>query len=104
MKPDGRLVLSAHHYGLRARLKRTPRSGYYEGHQIYRYLSGRRELADEVGVWFKDVSCRPISVLLPSERKLRLPVSVSLSLARVPILNLLGELLLVSAERPRTFN
>jgi SAM-dependent methyltransferase len=98
--PGGRFVFSAHHYGLRARLKRTVRSGYYEGHRIFRYLSGRGELARETMTSFREVKCRPISILLPLEGRIRLRPEVSLWLEHIPLVNLLGELLLVTAKAP----
>jgi SAM-dependent methyltransferase len=102
LRLDGKFVFSAHYYGLRARVKRSPRSGYYEEHRIFRYLSGRRELANETRIEFGRVVCRPISVRVPFERQLRLTdIFIARALERVPIVNWMGDLLLVSAERPK---
>jgi SAM-dependent methyltransferase len=101
LKPDGRFVHSAHHYNLRAWLQRVPRSGYYNGHRIYRYLSGRRELADETRKAFESVECRPIKVSLPFTRRLGLAGAGALRLEKIPLLNNFGELLLVTGCKPR---
>ena len=102
IRPDGKFVFSAHYYGLRALVKRSPRSGYYEKHQIFRYLSGKRELADEALVQFRRVSCRPITVRVPFERQLHLAdISIARVLERVPIINWMSDLLLVTADHPK---
>jgi SAM-dependent methyltransferase len=102
LRADGKFVFSAHYFGLRARVKRSPRSGYYEEHQIFRYLSGRSELAKEARIDFRQVVCRPISVRVPFERQLRLAnIIIARVLERVPIVNWMGDLLLVTAELPK---
>jgi SAM-dependent methyltransferase len=102
LRSDGKFVFSAHYYGLRARVKRSPRAGYYERHHIFRYLSERRELADETRTAFHGVTCRPISVRLPFERQLCLnKISVARALERVPIINWMSDLLLVTAQWPK---
>jgi uncharacterized protein YbaR (Trm112 family) len=99
---DGRFVFSAHHYNLRARLRRVPRSGYYGHQKIYRYLSGRRELVEETRTAFDSVECRPIVVSLPFTHRFGLATAVtSLRLEKIPLLNHFGELLLVTAREPR---
>lgn len=101
MKPDGRFVFSAHYYSLRDRLRGTPRSGYYQGHHIFRYLSGKRELTEETSCAFGSVRSSLILVTLPFARRLGLAtVRASRWLERIPIINWLGEMLLITAEKP----
>jgi SAM-dependent methyltransferase len=103
LRSDGKFVHSAHNYGLTARLKRSPRSGYYDGHHIFRYLSGRSELKAETQESFHQVTCRPISVVLPFGRRLGYATAkLSGLLERVPGLNEFGDLLLVVGELPNT--
>jgi SAM-dependent methyltransferase len=102
LKPDGWFVHGAHHYNLRSWLQRVPRHGFYEGHRIYRYLSGRRELAEETRAGFETVECRPIQVSLPFARRFGLATAAtSFRLEKIPLLNHFGELLLVVGRKPR---
>lgn len=103
IRSDGKFVFSAHYYGLRAFIRRRPRSGYYdEKLRIFRYLSGRRELIKETKVGFKRVICRPIVVRVPFERSLRLAdISTARALEKIPIINWMSDLLLVTADHPR---
>jgi SAM-dependent methyltransferase len=102
IKPDGRFVHSAHHYTVRSWLQRVPRSGFYEGHRIYRYLSGGRELTEETRTAFEAVDCRPIVVSLPFTRRFGLTsAATSFQLEKIPLLNHFGELLLVTGRKPR---
>jgi SAM-dependent methyltransferase len=102
IRSNGKFVFSAHYYGLRAFVKRSPRSGYYEQLRIFRYLSGRRELTNEAKVGFKRVICRPIVVRVPFERGLGLAdISTARLLEKIPIINWMSDLLLVTADHPR---
>jgi SAM-dependent methyltransferase len=102
LKPDGWFVHGAHHYNLRTWLQRVPRHGFYEDHRIYRYLSGRRELAEETRAGFDAVECRPIQISLPFTRRFGLATAAtSFRLEKIPVLNHFGELLLVRARKPR---
>jgi SAM-dependent methyltransferase len=102
LKPDGWFVHGVHHFNLRARLQRVPRHGYYEGHRIYRYLSGRSEIAEETRTAFERVECRPMVVWLPFTRRFGLATAAaSFRLEKIPLLNNFSELLLVTARKPR---
>lgn len=102
LKPDGWFVHGAHHYNLRTWLQGVPRHGFYDDHRIYRYLSGRRELAAETRAGFDTVECRPIQISLPFARRFGLATAAtSFRLEKIPVLNHFGELLLVTAHKPR---
>jgi SAM-dependent methyltransferase len=101
-KTTGKFVFSTHHYNIRSRLRGDPQSGYYREAAIYRYLFRRREIEAETRRHFGDVTCHPIQIAIPLAARLGLPVVRLSRLAeRIPLLNGLGELLLVTARRPR---
>ncbi len=99
----GRFVFSTHHHGIRQRVRRVHKSARYGGEgSIYRYNFSVRECKDEVQPFFNRVWARPIQINLPFSSRLRLPLIGTSRLAeRVPLLNLLGDLVLCVAEGPR---
>jgi SAM-dependent methyltransferase len=100
-KPQGKFVFSVHHFGVRSRLRGEEQSGYYREAPIYRRFFRPREILEETRVAFADVTVRPIQMAVPLIGLLRLPVvAISRMLERVPIVNKLGELLLVVARTP----
>lgn len=102
VKKTGKFVFSTHHYGIRSRLRREPQSGYYREVPIYRYLFKQKEIQAETAPYFADIACHPIQVAIPLVTRLRLPaVTLSRLAERIPIINQLGELLLVVARTPR---
>jgi hypothetical protein len=69
---------------------------------LFIYLSGRRELTNEAKVGFKRVICRPIVVRVPFERGLGLAdISIARRLEKIPIINWMSDLLLLTADHPR---
>lgn len=100
LRKDGRFVFSTHYYDLRSRIRGMARSGYYRRGGIYRYLFERSEIVRETGPYFQEIACRPIQIALPLAARLRLPmVSLSRIAERIPLVRMLGELLLVTANR-----
>lgn len=98
----GKFVFGTHHYGIRSRFNRAPRSGHYPGAPIYRYLFRRGEIEAETRSYFTEITCHPIQIRIPLAERMRLPiVKLSRLTERVPLINELGELLLVIATRPR---
>jgi SAM-dependent methyltransferase len=99
---DGQLVLSAHHYGLRQRLRHEPVDGRYSEGGIYRHLFGGQEILDELEPYFGRTSCRPIQIALPfTYRWPGFPLEAVSRLAeRSPLIKRLGFLLLATARRP----
>ena len=101
LRPHGRFVFSTHYYGLRSRLGRVARSGYYRERGIYRYLFSGREILRETQPHFRKVSYRPIQISLPFAGRLHLPTrTLSRATERIPFLNTFGELLLIEADGP----
>jgi SAM-dependent methyltransferase len=101
LKSDGRFVFSVHHHGIRQRLSGERKSGRYSQGGIYRYNFTVNECKAEVRPYFKSVKARPIQILLPFARKLRLPiVAQSRIFERIPLFSYLGNLILCTAERP----
>jgi len=99
---DGKFVFDVHHHSLREWIHRIPQAGHYPDSGIYRYLFRRKEIVDECGSFFERVRCRPIQITLPWIGRLGVqPVALSRMAERIPFFNLLGELLLGVAERPR---
>ena len=98
----GKLVFTTHYYGLRARLDREAREGRYIDHGIYRRLLTIREIRTELRPYFRRIRVRPICVILPFSRRLRLPLVATDRVARtLPLLRAFGDLLLVEASHPR---
>lgn len=97
----GRFVFSTHHYTFVDRLRRETQSGRYDAGGIFRYLFHRRELCEEAAEYFRGVQCRPIQMLIPfADRLGSTVVTLSRIAERIPLVNQLGQLLLVSATRP----
>jgi SAM-dependent methyltransferase len=99
---DGQFVLSAHHYGLRQRLRHEPVDGRYSEGGIYRHLFGASEISNELQPYFGRTSCRPIQIALPfTYRWPGFPLEAVSRLAeRSPLVKRLGFLLLATARRP----
>ena len=97
----GRFVFSTHHYGLRERLRGESMSGHYPDTGIYRLLFRRRDILRETSPYFRDVRCRPIRVQIPLLGRLGFPVVAFSRLAeKIPLLDSLGDLLLLVAREP----
>jgi SAM-dependent methyltransferase len=102
LRGDGLFVFSAHHYGLRQRLRHEPVDGRYSDGGIYRSLLSEQEILRELGPHFERASCRPIQIALPfTYRWSRFPLeAVSAVAERWPLLGQLGFLLLAVAHGP----
>lgn len=99
--PGGRFVFGTHHYGVRSVLTHTTRSGNYPGAPIFRHLFTRTEITSETRLYFGHVSCHPIQVRIPFAARMGLPIlALSRFTEHVPLVNELGELLLVVARAP----
>lgn len=100
-KTAGRFVFGTHHYGVRARLHGEAKSGLYDGAPIYRYMFDRREIELETRRFFDDISCTPIQIMFPLAQRLHLPVvKLSRVAERLPLVNQLAALLLITARAP----
>jgi len=100
--PSGQFVFSAHYWNLKSRLRHTPQSGYYREGGIYRYMFKKSEILSETQAYFAKAQCRPIQIPVPLAGRLGLPVvKLSRLSERLPLLNMLGELLLVTAQNPQ---
>lgn len=96
----GKFVFSVHHYGLRARLSGEPISGRYRDTDIYRLLFRRRDILNETAAYFRNVLCHPIRIQIPLLGRLGFPVvAFSRFAEEIPLLNQLGDLLLVVAQQ-----
>lgn len=105
LKPDGRFVFTTHHYGPWARLMKEPRRGRYSPEGIYRRLLTPKEVRSELAPFFGRVRVRPVYVVLPFSRRLRLHGAKLDRLAqRLPGLRAFGDLLLVEAEIPKNLD
>jgi SAM-dependent methyltransferase len=97
----GRFVFSAHHYGLRERIRRIPKEGSYPDLDVYRRLFNSPEIERELSPHFQRYKGRPIQVLVPFQKMFHLPAYASSRVAeRVPVMNLFGTLLLYVADLP----
>lgn len=95
----GAFVCNAYHYHLSLRLTRQPREGYHESGIFYHRFT-KQELAEEIGRHLQVESARPISIHIPFSASLRFnSVWLSRKLESVPLVNSLGELLLVKAQK-----
>jgi uncharacterized protein YbaR (Trm112 family)/predicted RNA methylase len=102
LKPDGAFVLSAHYFGLREWLHREPKGGYYPGSKIFRQLFTKSELHAEMRPFFAQQRHERIQVMLPLLSRLGLARWSSPRFAeKVPGVNLLASLLLVTAKAPQ---
>ena len=90
----GKFVFSTHHHGIRQRVRRVDKSGRYGGEgSIYRCNFSVRECKDEVQPFFKGSGRDPSRLAFPSPSRLKLPLIGTSRLAeRIPLLNLLGDL------------
>jgi SAM-dependent methyltransferase len=102
LRDDGVFAFSAHHYGLRQRLRHEPVDGRYSEGGIYRRLLSEREIRDELSPYFRRASCRPIQIALPfTYRWPGFPLAAVSRLAeRSPLIKQLGFLLLATGRRP----
>jgi len=102
LRVDGRFVLSAHYFGLREWLHREPKGGYYPGSKIFRQLFTVRDLHGEMAPFFAMQRHERIQVMLPLLGRLGLGKWSSPRFAeRLPGVNLLASLLLVTAAAPQ---
>jgi SAM-dependent methyltransferase len=101
LKPGGRFVFSAHHYGLRDRWTKAAKAGLYRVGGIFRECFTLREIRNEVRTAFKDVRIKPVQIYLPFlSRDPQTRVRVSRLVENIPVLRGLGELLLIEAKSP----
>ena len=101
LAPGGRFVYSTHHHGLRQRLSGKSKSGRYHEGGIFRYNFSRQECRREVMQAFGAAHVRPISVYFPFTMRLGIPLLAQSRLCeRIPLVNLLGNLLLCVATQP----
>jgi uncharacterized protein YbaR (Trm112 family) len=102
LKPDGAFVLSAHYFGLREWLHREPKGGYYPGSKIFRQLFTKADLHAEMRPYFAEQRHERIQVMIPLLGRLGLSRWSSPRFAeKVPGVNLLAALLLVTAKAPQ---
>ena len=102
LKPDGAFVLSAHYFGLREWVRKEPKEGYYPGSKIFRQLFTKADLHAEMRPFFGQQRHERIQVMLPLLNQLGLAKFQSPRLAeKVPGVNLLASLLLVTARAPQ---
>lgn len=103
LKADGAFVLSAHYFGLREWLHREPKDGYYPGSKIFRQLFTKAELHAEMQPYFGQQRHERIQVMLPLLARVGLGKWSSPRFAeKVPGMNLLAGLLLVTAKAPQS--
>jgi SAM-dependent methyltransferase len=100
LRPGGKFVFSAHHFGWRLRWRGLSQAGQYKPGGIYRYLFRHREIRGEVKQHFAQVECRPVQIHVPLLGRSRLRYHASRLAERVWPLNRLGDLLLVAARKP----
>ena len=105
LEASGRFVFSTHFHGIRDRLLGVPQAGRYEEQNgdagVFRYHMIHQEGAREAAPYFSRVRSRPIQILLPFARQLRLPlVGLSRFAEYIPLLNQFGNFLLFVATRP----
>lgn len=101
LKVNGRFVFSTHYYNLRDRMENTPKAGRYTEGGIFRYYFKRYEIEHEVQYCFRKFCVRPIQIVIPFAQRLGLPIiALSRIFERLPFVNELGQLLLVTAEEP----
>jgi hypothetical protein len=102
LKPDGAFVLSAHYFGLREWARKEPKEGYYPGSKIFRQLFTKTDLHAEMRPFFAQQRHERIQVMQPLLNKLGLAKWQSPRIAeKVPGVNLLASLLLVTAKAPQ---
>jgi SAM-dependent methyltransferase len=98
----GRFVFGVHYYGTRARLIGVHKEGYYDEDGIYRLYMTKADCREMAGPHFGKVALRPVAVMLPLSRTLRLPLyATSRVCERIPGLADFGELLMGVADQPR---
>jgi SAM-dependent methyltransferase len=100
LRPGGFFVCTLYHYDLRRRLGPGDREGTHPSGIYYRHFS-RREIRAELAPHFVVRSIRPIKIAIPYLIRLPLPWGpISRGLERVPLINSLGYLLRIVAQRP----
>ncbi|GFO53872.1 hypothetical protein GMSM_08790 [Geomonas sp. Red276] len=98
LRPGGHFVCNAYHYHLSARLQGLPREGRHESGIFYHRFSVG-ELAEEVGHHLAVLKAHPISIHVPFSGRLSLDDAwLSRRLERIPLVNALGELVLLKAQ------
>jgi SAM-dependent methyltransferase len=97
----GRFVFGVHFFGLRARIEGVHKEGYYNEDGIYRLYMTRSDCRQMAGPYFRKLDLRPVVVIPPFSRTLRLPFyATSRFCERIPLLADFGELLMGVADRP----
>jgi SAM-dependent methyltransferase len=98
LKPGGRYVLTAHHQDIRRRLRGKPKEETYANGIYFRSFT-RGALQRELEPHFKRLELGTICIRLPYlSRMARFRPGLSRACERIPALNRLGELLIVTAE------
>lgn len=98
LRPGGRYVLTAHHHEIRRRLQGRPEEETYENGIYFRSFT-REALRRELEPYFKRLELGTICIRLPYlSRGPELRSRLSRLCERIPVLNRLGELLIVTAE------
>ncbi len=109
LAPDGLFVFGTHHHDARGRLRGAPKAYNYDGSGIFCQAFTRREIIAEVRSHFPDVDVARIDISFRGLGRLdrlfapRLGKGAVERLAtKVPIVNLMARLLLVSAHPNRS--
>lgn len=102
LRDDGRYVAGVEHDDLLRRLMGVPIARRYTPGGIFIEHFNIATLRREIAPYFSQLRFQPIRARVPFTRRLPLKLKILLSLAvvRIPVLKLLGEILLVRAERP----
>lgn len=99
LAPGGFFVCNAYHHHLGWRIQGLPKEGRHES-GIFYHRFNRKELTGEIGRYLIVRKSHPISVHIPFSGRLGLnDLWLSRRLETVPILNNLGELMLVKAQK-----
>jgi SAM-dependent methyltransferase len=101
LKPGGRFVFLAHHYGLRAWWSKTEKAGLYRPGGIFREYFTPSEILNELRGVFDETRVKPVQIYLPFvSRTHDNRVRISRMAEKIPILRDFGELLLIEARSP----
>lgn len=102
LKSDGKFVYAVHHHCLRSRWKKYPKEGHYAANGIYRLNFYRKEILDEAKQFFKSSWLRTRAIYMPSflGRLGKISYFLAWLSERLPVTNLLSELLIIASERP----
>ncbi|UFS69133.1 methyltransferase domain-containing protein [Geomonas sp. RF6] len=99
LTPGGVFVCNAYHHHLSWRMQGLPKEGRHESGIFYHRFT-RKELTEEIGRHLIVRKSHPISVHIPFSGRLGLnDLWLSRVVERVPLLNNLGELMLVKAKK-----